>query len=238
MDPARLMDLPLFAKLDDEERADVAACAREVTVEPGGGVTVEGAHAYELFVIESGEADVIKDGEVIRSLGPGDAFGEIGLLATGTRTATIIATTPMKLVAIFSREFKSLEARMPTLGEHLRALMRENVARTSSEAPRGSWGPTAVTGDGASRIRTGDLVGASDALSQLSYGPVRANGRRSTGTDRRRVVGLDAQGPLRLRRAIGLRRHGEFRRDWRRQDAAELHPRGPPGRAVPAATPP
>jgi CRP-like cAMP-binding protein len=131
MDPARLVDLPLFAKLDDAERAEVAACAREVTVEPGGTLTVEGAHAYELFVIESGEADVIKDGEVIRSLGPGDAFGEIGLLATGTRTATTIATTPMKLVAIFSREFKSLEARMPPLGEHLRALMRENVARTS-----------------------------------------------------------------------------------------------------------
>ena len=82
-------------------------------------------------MIESGEADVSKAGEHIRTLRPGDAFGEIGLLATGTRTATVVATTPMKLVAIFSREFKQLEARMPRLGEHLRALMRENVARTS-----------------------------------------------------------------------------------------------------------
>jgi CRP-like cAMP-binding protein len=51
---------------------------------------------YELFVIESGEAEVRKRGEVIRTLGPGDAFGEIGLLATGTRTASIVATTPMQ----------------------------------------------------------------------------------------------------------------------------------------------
>jgi CRP/FNR family transcriptional regulator, cyclic AMP receptor protein len=131
MDPARLKDLPLFAELDDEERAEVAACAREIEVEAGATLTVEGAHAYEMFVIEGGEADVSRGGEPIRSLGPGDAFGEIGLLATGTRTATIVATTPMKLVAIFSREFKQLEREMPRLGQHLRALMRENVARTS-----------------------------------------------------------------------------------------------------------
>ena len=131
MDPTRLKDLPLFAELDDAERAEVASCARELTVEAGTTLTTEGENAYELFVIESGEADVSKGGEVIRSLGPGDAFGEIGLLATGTRTASIVATTPMKLVAIFSREFKQIEARMPQIAESLRASMRERVARTS-----------------------------------------------------------------------------------------------------------
>ena len=131
MDPARLKDLPLFAELDDAERAEVAACARERNVEAGTTLATEGGHAYELFVIESGEAEVRKGGEVIRSLGPGDAFGEIGLLATGTRTASIVATTPMQLVAIFSREFKQLEARMPQITEELRASMRERVARTS-----------------------------------------------------------------------------------------------------------
>jgi CRP-like cAMP-binding protein len=131
MDPERLKDLPLFAELDDAERADVAACARELTVEAGTILTTEGEHAYELFVIESGEAEVRKGGEVIRSLGAGDVFGEIGLLATGTRTASIVATTPMKLVAIFAREFKQLEARMPQIAENLRASMRERVARTS-----------------------------------------------------------------------------------------------------------
>jgi CRP/FNR family cyclic AMP-dependent transcriptional regulator len=131
MDPERLKGLPLFAELDDAERAEVAACARELTVEAGTALTTEGDNAYELFVIESGEAEVHKGGELIRSLGPGDAFGEIGLLATGTRTATITATTPMKLVAIFSREFKQIEASMPKIARELRASMRERVARTS-----------------------------------------------------------------------------------------------------------
>jgi CRP-like cAMP-binding protein len=131
MDPARLKDLPLFAELDDAERAEVAACAREVDVEAGTSLATEGEHAYELFVIESGEAEVRKGGEVIRTLGAGDAFGEIGLLATGTRTASVTATTPMKLVAIFSREFKQIQTRMPQIAQALRASMRERVARTS-----------------------------------------------------------------------------------------------------------
>jgi CRP-like cAMP-binding protein len=131
MDAARLKDLPLFAELDDDELAEVAGCTRELEVEAGTTLTTEGEHAYELFVIESGEAEVRKSGELVRSLGPGEAFGEIGLLATGTRTASITATTPMKLVAIFSREFKQIEARMPRIAEQLRASMRERVARTS-----------------------------------------------------------------------------------------------------------
>jgi CRP/FNR family transcriptional regulator, cyclic AMP receptor protein len=131
MDPARLKDLPLFAELDDEERAEVAACARERAVEAGTSLATEGDNAYELFVIESGEAEVHKGGELIRSLGPGDAFGEIGLLATGTRTASITATTPMKLVVIFAREFKQIETGMPKIAKELRASMRERVARTS-----------------------------------------------------------------------------------------------------------
>jgi CRP-like cAMP-binding protein len=131
MDPARLKDLPLFAKLDEAERAEVADCARELSVEAGTMLATEGEHAYELFVIESGEAEVRKGGEVIRLLGPGDAFGEIGVLVTGTRTASIEAKTPMKLVAIFTREFKQIEARMPQIAEALRATMRERVARTS-----------------------------------------------------------------------------------------------------------
>jgi hypothetical protein len=91
MQPARLDHIPLFADLSDEERVDVATALREVTVEAGAELTAQGAHAYELFVIEAGEAEVRKDGEVVWALGPGDVFGEIGLLATGTRTASVIA---------------------------------------------------------------------------------------------------------------------------------------------------
>ena len=131
MDPQRLAGLPLFADLDDGERAEVAACAREVNIAAGDTLATEGENAYEFFVIEAGEADVHKDGKLIGSVGEGDVVGEIGLLVTGARTASVVATTPMRLVAIFSRDFKQIEKSMPAIATSLRATMRERVARTS-----------------------------------------------------------------------------------------------------------
>ena len=130
MDPARLDAIPLFADLTPEERAEVAACLREVTVDADAALAKQGEYAYQLFVIESGNAEVRKDGELIRTLGPGDAFGEIGLLATGARTASVIATSPMRLLAMFLRDFKQIERRLPALTESLRTRMAEHAART------------------------------------------------------------------------------------------------------------
>ena len=131
MEPARLEGMPLFADLDDEERAEVAARTREVTVEAGDTLATQGDNAYEFFLIESGEAEVRKGDEVIASVREGEVIGEIGLLVTGTRTASVVAVTPMTLIAMFSRDFKQLEDRMPAIAKSLRATMRERVARTS-----------------------------------------------------------------------------------------------------------
>ena len=131
MDTARLAQIPLFAGLEEDERAEIAACMREVTVEEGTTLATEGDNAYELFVIEAGDADVQKGGEVVRKLGPGDVFGEIGVLATGKRTASVVATSQMQLAAMFSREYKQLEARMPALAKALRETMAKRVAETS-----------------------------------------------------------------------------------------------------------
>ena len=135
MEPARLEGLPLFAELDDDERAEVASCVREVEVEAGTALATQGDNAYEFFVIEEGEAEVRKGAEVIATLRQGEVFGETGLLVTGTRTASVVAVTPMKLVAMFSREFKRIEDRMPTIAATLRATMRERVAQTPLHGP-------------------------------------------------------------------------------------------------------
>jgi CRP-like cAMP-binding protein len=120
-----LDNVPLFAGLTDQERAEVAASLSDVTVDAGTMVTVQGDNAWQLFVIESGEAEVRRDGEVVRTLGPGDVLGEIGLMATGTRTASVVATTPMQLGAMFVRDFKRLESRMPALAKSLRSSMAD-----------------------------------------------------------------------------------------------------------------
>jgi CRP/FNR family transcriptional regulator, cyclic AMP receptor protein len=82
-------------------------------------------------VIEAGNAEVRMDDKVVRTLGPGDVVGEIGLLATGTRTASVVATSPLRLLAMFTREFKKLDGRMPGLAKSLRETMARRVAETS-----------------------------------------------------------------------------------------------------------
>jgi CRP-like cAMP-binding protein len=130
MEPERLEQIRLFANLSAEDRADVATCMREVTVDAGTELTTQGDWAYELFVIETGEAEVRKDGEVVRKLGAGDAFGEIGLMATGTRTASVVATSSMRLAAMFLREYTQLQHRVPDLATSLRQMIAERGAHT------------------------------------------------------------------------------------------------------------
>ena len=131
IDSARLEGIPLFAGLEDEQRAEVAARVNELKLESGDTLAVQGENAYELFVIEEGEAEVRRDGEPIATLRQGDVCGEIGVLVTGTRRATVVATTPMRLVAMFSRDFRHVERRVPALAPRLREIMRDRVARTS-----------------------------------------------------------------------------------------------------------
>jgi CRP-like cAMP-binding protein len=131
MEPDRIARIPLFAALSEEERAEVAACLREVTVDMGTTLITQGENAYELFVIEFGEAEVRRGGEVIRRLGADEVVGEIGVLATGRRTASVVATSPMRLLALYTRDFKQLERRAPALAQSLRETMAERVSRTS-----------------------------------------------------------------------------------------------------------
>jgi CRP-like cAMP-binding protein len=131
MDAARLAGMPLFTDLNGEQRAEVAARAHEVTVEADATLALQGDNAYELFVIEEGEAEVRRDGETIATLREGDVVGEIGVLVTGTRRATVVATTPMRLVAMFSRDFREIDRQMPGVTAKLREIMLERVTRTS-----------------------------------------------------------------------------------------------------------
>jgi CRP-like cAMP-binding protein len=63
------------------------------------------------------------------TLGPGDAFGEIGLLLTGQRTATVAARTPMRLLSLSGQDFERIRERVPELERSLRRLGLERAGR-------------------------------------------------------------------------------------------------------------
>src|SRR3984957_5416861 len=100
MDSDRLKTIPLFSSLSDKALDTVSVFSSETSVSTGKRLVHEGDYSYDLIVIETGTADVIKGGEVIGSLGPGDVFGERGMLSGARRTADVIATSPRRLVTL------------------------------------------------------------------------------------------------------------------------------------------
>jgi len=108
MDPDNLKAIPLFSSLSEKALNTVAVFATETSVSAGKRLVHEGDYSYELIVIESGTADVVKGGEIIGSLGPGDVFGEMGMLSGSRRTADVIATSPMRLITLSKWDLKRI----------------------------------------------------------------------------------------------------------------------------------
>jgi CRP-like cAMP-binding protein len=76
MDRRRLAAIPLFSTLPEPELTAVAARAGELEVDDGHKLVTEGEFGHCVYAIESGTADVTRDGETIRALGPGDVIGK------------------------------------------------------------------------------------------------------------------------------------------------------------------
>lgn len=125
METARLAAIPLFSGLEDEDLAAIASAASEVAAGEGESVATEGDFGHALYAVESGTAEVTSHGQKLGTLGPGDVFGEIAVLASGRRTATVVATSPMRLIALFKPEVWALERKAPVAAERLRSLIAE-----------------------------------------------------------------------------------------------------------------
>lgn len=130
MDSARLAAIPLFADLPENEIAVIAGAASELEVEAGRALTTEGDFGHTLFAIESGTADVVADGVTVRTAGPGDVVGEVAVLRSGRRVASIVATAPMRVIALLNRDVWRLERQAPEAARRLRALAEERLRRT------------------------------------------------------------------------------------------------------------
>jgi CRP-like cAMP-binding protein len=125
VESSRLAAISFFAQLDPSDLESIAARASETTAAAGDALATEGDFGYALYAIESGTADVSSDGTTLRTLGPGDVFGEIAVLVSGRRTASVTATSPMELITLFNRDVWALERECPGVAERLRALIAE-----------------------------------------------------------------------------------------------------------------
>lgn len=130
MDTSRIAAVPVLADLPAAELDELAAAMGEVEVDAGAKVITVDAYGTAIYFIEQGEAGVLADGgETTQTLGPGDTLGEIALILTGQRTATVVARTPMRLLSLSGQDFERIRARVPELEHSLRRLGLERAGR-------------------------------------------------------------------------------------------------------------
>ena len=130
MDTSRVAAIRVLADLPAEELDELAAAMRETTTETGAKVVTVDDWGTAIYFIEEGEAEVLSaGGEATRVLGPGDAFGEISLILTGNRTATVVARTPLRLLSLGGQDFQRIRERVPNLERSLRRLGLERAAQ-------------------------------------------------------------------------------------------------------------
>ena len=105
--------IPLCETLPHTHVAEAAHLLDRITVPAGKVLIRQGELADEFFVILDGEADVIRDNRLVAVLGAGDFFGEIELLGSPFRVATVSACSKLELGVIQRREFRRLLSRFP-----------------------------------------------------------------------------------------------------------------------------
>ena len=128
MDPQGLKAIPLFSSLNDNDLALVAQFTSEVSVSAGKHLVDEGDYAYEFFMIQDGKAEVTRGGEPIAELGPGDFFGEIGLIEKSRRNASVVAKTSMRLITLSHWDVTRLRRRWPEVYEQLREVTQARLS--------------------------------------------------------------------------------------------------------------
>jgi CRP-like cAMP-binding protein len=129
VDALVVQEIPVFSGFDEDKCKRIAGACCELEVEAGRTLTEQGDFGYAMFAVLEGTADVSRDGTRIRSIGPGDVFGEIAVFFGGQRTATVVATSPMRLVMLFNRELVRLDREVPELADELRRVIAERLER-------------------------------------------------------------------------------------------------------------
>ena len=125
---------PLFAQLTPRDLRRVARATHEYDYEDGAAVVRQDSPSDSFFVIMDGTAKVTRGGRTVRRMGPGDFFGEIGLLDGGARTASVVAEGPLKVLVLPRREFRQLMTKEPTVAYRILSGAAKRLRQIESPA--------------------------------------------------------------------------------------------------------
>jgi CRP/FNR family transcriptional regulator, cyclic AMP receptor protein len=130
----RLSQVPLFEGCTQKDLQTIARVVKDIDHRQGTVIAREGEPGIGLFVIADGSADVTIGGSKKATLGPGDFFGEIALLDGGPRTATVTATSDVKLLGLTEWVFRGLMQEHPSIAVKTLQAMAGRLRKATKDA--------------------------------------------------------------------------------------------------------
>ena len=115
-----LRGVPLFSACTSSELRSIANLGTQITVADGTQLTKEGRPGMEFFLVLGGEARCSVGGEPVRTMGPGEFFGEMSLLDRQPRSATVVASGETTVLAFDASEFDGLRKSSTSIDRKVR----------------------------------------------------------------------------------------------------------------------
>jgi len=125
---------PLFEGLSKKELAELARVTDELTVPAGTVLCAEGGTGGEFFVILEGTAAVTRHGKQLATRSAGEFVGEIALLSTSRRTATVTATTPLRCFILTGRDFRRVLDENRSVERKVMQALAERILSVADDA--------------------------------------------------------------------------------------------------------
>lgn len=126
--------IPMFSGLSKQGIRRVIQASSEVDRSAGSTLVVEGDDSREMAVLVRGTATVTRKGRKIGDLGPGDFFGEIAFLTRAPRTATVTATSDVRLVVLGARELETVVKQEPKVAVQMLAAVAHRAREIERSA--------------------------------------------------------------------------------------------------------
>ena len=128
--------VPIFASCTAEEIAAIAGVAQEGFFQPGQIIVTQGTPGQAFYMITRGRVEILRDGHSLGAFGPGDFFGEMALLDSAPRSATIRAIDDVGCLMLSSWDFKALLERHPSIAIKLLEVLSRRLRVTDERIGR------------------------------------------------------------------------------------------------------
>jgi CRP-like cAMP-binding protein len=124
---------PLFEDFSRKELTALARVSEDLEVSAGTVLCREGETGQEFFVIVEGDTEITKRGKPVANRVGGDFIGEIALLEKIPRTATVKATTPLRLFVLTGPDFRRLVDENPKLERKIMSALAKRLAELAQD---------------------------------------------------------------------------------------------------------